>query len=1381
MRINTLLFFLSLIIVQSEILSFGMNQLAYIKGQKKEALLTKQQFEIQKLFEVSEFFKQSNFNIHLRNKNLSGLSEIKRTLSFAYQYPNINRSFLSGTTSNPSLDYLIKFNSTQNYLSYECDKIAWLNWNRISTFEFEGRYNAQIATLKMDINSGLINPLLNSFRLETNVFTPKQISNMPTPWMPGNANVKILKHKLVLNNVSKPEELILLLGSFPNANFFMNKQPGRLKAFDINNVQINMGNVEILLQDPIEGNILVPTTITNKGTEITFEVLQGGTTHGDIILLHNFPKNTSYFEIEHYNELSRSDDGIFINVGLPDCCYSKVNRIDTTVCNKLLINGKTYLSSGSYSDTLKANNCDSIVNYVITVLNTPVLDLGKDTLICEGVSLSLSSPTDSTRWSNGSITKTIIVSKPGVYWAEISTPCGIVRDTIVISAQKCNNSCNFQCTKFEWMKWTMKSRNTFTGSSTKGTVSLIEDINVGSLYASLTNYTLNTAKFTPANINLMPTPWMPGNPSITKLIHNLILNNLQERKELLLLLGEFPNSNLYSKPQIGKLRIYDRLNNLLDVSNICTVFRDQRPPHDSILLFYQNKELWFDVNGSSQADGGIIVLTNFPDSTYTIQIEHNNEISSKDDGIYINIGLPTCCTNTFNKVDTIVCEKIIIKGKTILNSSTYSDTIKTSNCDSIVDYEITIFNKPFIELGKDTIICEGDSLKLNSNSNSTSWSDGTTGKEITVNKAGLYWAELTNVCGVIRDSIFLNISSKPILDLGSDKLICPNQVDTIWSNDVNTIWQDGSVGPYFIVNKSGIISGTIKNICGEVSDSVVVSYYSSIPFSLPEDTLLCSGETIILNSPSDSTTWIDGTVGKNLIVNKPGIYWAEVKSQCDILRDSILILYQSKPILDLGSDIQICPNDVDTIWSNDVNTIWQDGSVGPYFIINKSGIVSGTLKSNCGDVVDSILVSYYSSIPFSLPKDTLLCDGETLQLSSPFDSTTWIDGTIGKSLIVNKPGIYWAEVKSQCDILRDSILILYQSKPILDLGSDRELCPNGFDTIWSNDVSTVWQDGSIGPYFIIKKAGKVIATKSNICGSVSDSILVSYFINSNVDLGPDTTICEGILLTLNSGSINTIWFDNTKGSTKQISKAGIYWASLISPCGTVSDSIRITEMKVFGNPYLPNDTFVCEGINLNLSIPIIDELWNNQFLNLININGPGKYWYSFKDICNNLGDTIEVFYDSIPQAFPSDNLVFCGSEVYRFSTGNSKTVWSDGTVGSEIRISKSGIYHYLVSNCCGNFSDSIQLEFIEDANFYLPNVFSPNGDQVNDVFPGPQFTADFEIEIYDRWGSLVFKSTNIHWTGSFKNQNVSPGVYAYIIRSKACSNQLKYGNVTVVR
>ncbi|MBL0235967.1 MAG: hypothetical protein IPQ02_04950 [Saprospiraceae bacterium] len=124
-----------------------------------------------------------------------------------------------------------------------------MTWNKLTNFEYFGIGNSGQATLQMDINSGLQNPILNSFRLATNSIIPKQINNMPTPWMPGNPFIKILKHKLLLNNLSNP-------------------MPGRLKVFDNNNNQIDISNVCILLQDPIEGNILFPTIITKSEIDV---------------------------------------------------------------------------------------------------------------------------------------------------------------------------------------------------------------------------------------------------------------------------------------------------------------------------------------------------------------------------------------------------------------------------------------------------------------------------------------------------------------------------------------------------------------------------------------------------------------------------------------------------------------------------------------------------------------------------------------------------------------------------------------------------------------------------------------------------------------------------------------------------------------------------------------------------------------------------------------------------------------------------------------------------------------------------------------------------------------------------------------------------------
>jgi gliding motility-associated-like protein len=78
-------------------------------------------------------------------------------------------------------------------------------------------------------------------------------------------------------------------------------------------------------------------------------------------------------------------------------------------------------------------------------------------------------------------------------------------------------------------------------------------------------------------------------------------------------------------------------------------------------------------------------------------------------------------------------------------------------------------------------------------------------------------------------------------------------------------------------------------------------------------------------------------------------------------------------------------------------------------------------------------------------------------------------------------------------------------------------------------------------------------------------------------------------------------------------------------------------------------------------------------------------------------------------------------------------------------------------------------------NFYVPNAFSPNGDGVNDCFGvhywGP---ADkFEMFIYNRWGQLIYHSTDVSgcWDGTIKGTKQSAGTYVYLITvSSACSH-----------
>ena len=73
-----------------------------------------------------------------------------------------------------------------------------------------------------------------------------------------------------------------------------------------------------------------------------------------------------------------------------------------------------------------------------------------------------------------------------------------------------------------------------------------------------------------------------------------------------------------------------------------------------------------------------------------------------------------------------------------------------------------------------------------------------------------------------------------------------------------------------------------------------------------------------------------------------------------------------------------------------------------------------------------------------------------------------------------------------------------------------------------------------------------------------------------------------------------------------------------------------------------------------------------------------------------------------------------------------------------------------------------------DCKLYIPNAFSPNQDGINDVleiFPVCSL-LEFELKIFDRWGALVFESTELtnHWDGTFKGEVAQLGVYVVYMK-----------------
>lgn len=111
----------------------------------------------------------------------------------------------------------------------------------------------------------------------------------------------------------------------------------------------------------------------------------------------------------------------------------------------------------------------------------------------------------------------------------------------------------------------------------------------------------------------------------------------------------------------------------------------------------------------------------------------------------------------------------------------------------------------------------------------------------------------------------------------------------------------------------------------------------------------------------------------------------------------------------------------------------------------------------------------------------------------------------------------------------------------------------------------------------------------------------------------------------------------------------------------------------------------------------------------------------------------------------------------------------------------------LVTNTWGCIDTVVKIIQVEDDySIYVPNSFTPNNDGLNDIFQakGTGFT-DYTLEVYDRWGEVIFTSHNFQtgWDGNYKEQGPKCDVYVWKIGLKTLSGKTKTltGQVSLIR
>lgn len=301
-------------------------------------------------------------------------------------------------------------------------------------------------------------------------------------------------------------------------------------------------------------------------------------------------------------------------------------------------------------------------------------------------------------------------------------------------------------------------------------------------------------------------------------------------------------------------------------------------------------------------------------------------------------------------------------------------------------------------------------------------------------------------------------------------------------------------------------------------------------------------------------------------------------------------------------------------------------------------------------------------------------------------------------------------------------------------------------------------------------------------------------VNANASSGP------GDVITWNNGT------STVTTNPLPITTNGTYTAIATNSLGCSSQSIITVTTNTFANVSITSPTIIpCATGSLSLpaTTPGFDPYTYSWSPSTPTFTGsvftattPGTYSVVATNAVNGCTTTASqtIVFDNITASFNASvynglmplPVTFTNTSIFGTNPAGTNYSWSFGD-GNVLASNDTTVTH--VYNQNGNFPVILTAQngFCIDtavayikvdliSYFAVPNVFTPNGDGVNDVFTFDALNmGEIHVLIYDRWGLKMFESTatgNVKWDGKNKGgATVTDGTYFYIITATGLDNK----------
>ena len=609
-------------------------------------------------------------------------------------------------------------------------------------------------------------------------------------------------------------------------------------------------------------------------------------------------------------------------------------------------------------------------------------------------------------------------------------------------------------------------------------------------------------------------------------------------------------------------------------------------------------------------------------------------------------------------------------------------------------------------------------------------------------------------------------------------IVSINNVNAITNSSFYNFNGDGNSSPYngnpFYIQYDGftdVLDAVSQVQCGE-------TYHLVLAIADVGDGQWDSGIFLEANSLSSQTPIAVDYIISDTLFNNPSIM-AEgcvssliTLSREDNLNSTLTIPIQVSGTATNGTDYSGIPSSI-TFLPGNTTVSFTINTLSDLFAESLETIsIDFMLTDPCGNITPinlTLSIQDVQPITVQINDPIVLCPGDNITLVAsvtggiPPYSYLWNNNQTTSSILLSPTttGIYSVAVTGQCltSSVEDSVLIsvpVFQPLQMVVSDDVTEICPFIPETFYANVT------GGSGTYsYSWNSFGNALSTSDSITVSPSSSTTysitvidacgtiltdtISYVVTSPplttfVNTIPE--VCPGdsayISVSANGGYGNYHYYWTLNGDTTQ----GIW----VNPTATSTYLVEVSDdCQTFSIPTLaqvtvvkPEADFAISSLNLIEGLPI-------SFQNLTE-NGYVYDWYFSDGGYSNLVHPTHTFSSS-------------GEYLITLIARDAK-------------------------GCIDSITKPIYI--FEEFYIYIPNTFFPDEDRINENFSGSFIgVKSVDISIFNRWGELIYTSTDINfrWDGKYKGEKVMQGTYTWLLKYKRNSSptEILTGHINVLR